>query len=49
MEEGVNDRNYDKNEKNDKKKNAKCHDDTCPVDMEEGVNNLNDDKKGMYD
>ena len=37
MEEGVNDRNYDKN-KNTEGKEAECPDDTSTVDMEEGVN-----------
>ena len=38
MEVGVNDRKYDKNEKNDEEKEAEYPDYTCPVEMEEGVN-----------
>ena len=41
MEEGENDRNYGKNEKNDEEKEAECLDDTSPVDMEEGVSDKN--------
>ena len=37
MEEGENDRNYGKNEKNDEGKEAEYLDDTSPDEMEEGV------------
>ena len=48
MEEGVIYGKYDKNEKNVKGKDAECHDDTSPVDMEEGVKYINDDKSEIY-
>ena len=44
MEEGVNDRNYDKNEKNYEEKEAECLDDNSHYDMEEGLYDRNDDK-----
>ena len=44
MEEGTNDRKYDKNEKNDEEKEAECPQDTYPVDMEEGVSDRKEDK-----
>ena len=44
MEEGVNDINYDKDEKNDEGKQAECPYYTSPVEMEEGVKDINDDK-----
>ena len=37
MEEGVNDRKDDKNEKNDEGKEAEFPDDTSPIDIEVGV------------
>ena len=49
MEEGVNDRNDDKNEKNDQEKEAECLDKIFPVDVEEGVNDRNDDKNEKND
>ena len=44
MEEGVNDRNNDKNGKNYKKKSTEYHEETSPVEIEERVNNRNDYK-----
>ena len=44
MEEGVKDRKYDKNEKNDEEKEAEFLDDTFSVDIEEGVSDRKDDK-----
>ena len=44
MEEGVSDRKYEKNEKNDEGKQSGCPDDTPPHDMEEGVSDIKDDK-----
>ena len=44
MQEGLSDRNDDKNEKNYEEKEAECPDDTSPVEMEEGVNYRKDDK-----
>ena len=38
MEEGVNDRKYEKNRKYDEEKEAEFPDETSLVDMEEGVN-----------
>ena len=45
MEEGVCDRKDDNNEKNDEGKEAECPDDTPPVDMQEGVKDINDEVK----
>ena len=44
MEKGVNDRKYEKNEKNDEEKEAECPDDNPPVDIEETVSDIKDDK-----
>ena len=44
MEEGVNDRNDDNNEKYDEDKDKECPDDTSPIEVEEGVSDINDDK-----
>ena len=33
-----------RDEKNDKKKDTKYHEDTSPVEIEEGLNDRNDDK-----
>ena len=41
MQEGVSDRKYDNNEKNDEEKEAEFLDDTSPDDMEEGVHDVN--------
>ena len=38
MEEGVNNKEYDKNVKNDEEKEVEFSDETSPVNMEEGVN-----------
>ena len=35
--------------KNDEGKDEDFHDDTSPVDMEEGVKYINDDKNEIYD
>ena len=45
MEEGVNDRKDDRNEKNDEEKEAEFPDDTSPVELEEGVIDRKDYKK----
>ena len=42
MEDGVNDRKYDKNEKNDEEQETECPDDTYLVDTEEGVSDRRD-------
>ena len=44
MEEGVNNRIYDKNGKNDEEKEAESPDDTSPDEMEEGLNDRIYDK-----
>ena len=44
MQEGVSDRNDDKNEKNDEGKESEFPDDTSLVDIEEGVSDRKDDK-----
>ena len=44
MEEDVNDRNYNKNEKYDEEKESEFPDDTSPLEMEEGVSDRKDDK-----
>ena len=49
MEEGVSDRKYDKNGKNDEEKESECLDDTSPVDIEEGVNDRKYDKNEKND
>ena len=49
MQEGVSDRKDDKDGKNDEEKDAECHDEISPVDMEEGVKYINDDKNKIYD
>ena len=49
MQEGVNDRNDDKNEKKYEGKEAECLDDTSPDQMEEDVNDINDNKNEKYD
>ena len=49
MEEGVNDRKYDKNEKNDEEKDTECPDDTLPVDIEESVGDRNDNRNEKKD
>ena len=46
MEEGVSDRKYDKNEKNDEEKEAEFPDDTSPVDIEEGLSDRKYDRNG---
>ena len=45
MEEGVSDRKDDNNEKNDEEKQSECPDDTPPIDIEEGVKDINDEEK----
>ena len=35
--------------KNDEGEYAEYHDDTSPVEMQEGVNDINDDKNEIYD
>ena len=49
MLEGVNDRKYENNEKNDGGKEAEFPDDTFPVGMEEGVNDRKYDKDEKKD
>ena len=49
MEEGVSERKYGRNEKNDEGKEAECPDDTPPDDMEEGVSDRKDDKNKNID
>ena len=49
MEEGVNDKKYDKNEKKDEGKEAECPDYTSPVDMEECLGDRKDDNNGKND
>ena len=49
MEEGVSDRNDDKNEKYDEEKEAECPDDTSTIDVEEGVSDRNDDNNEEID
>ena len=44
IEEGVNIRKFDKNEKNDEVKEVECPDDTSPLDIEEGVSDRKYDK-----
>ena len=44
MEEGVNDRKDDNNEKNDEQKEAEFLYDTSPDEMEECVNDIKDEK-----
>ena len=46
MEEGVYDRNNNKNEKYDELKEVECLDDPFPDEMEEVENDRNDDKNG---
>ena len=48
-EEGVNDRKYEKYEKNDEEKEAECPDDTPLVDMEEGVSDRKNNKNEKND
>ena len=49
MEEGVNDRKYENNEKNDGGKEAEFPDDTSRVSIEECVINRKDDKNEKND
>ena len=49
MQEGLSDRNDDKNEKNYEEKEAECPDDTSPVEMEEGVNDRRCEKDKKND
>ena len=49
MEEGINARNYYKNETNDEVKEVECPDYASPVEMEEGLSDIKDDKNGKYD
>ena len=39
----MSDRKDDKNKKKDEEKESECPDDTSPVDMEEGIKDINDD------
>ena len=49
MEEGVNDRNDDNNEKYEEEKEAEFPDDTSLVEMEVGVGDRKDDNNEKYD
>ena len=49
MEQCVKDINDDKNEIYDEEKKAEFPDDTFPVDMEEGVNDIKDNKNRKND
>ena len=44
MDEGFNDIKYNKDEKNDERKEAECPDNTLPVDIEESINDKKDNK-----
>ena len=49
MDEGLNYRKDDKNEKDDYEKEVECPDDTSPVDVEDGVSDRKDDNNEKND
>ena len=49
MEEGLSDKNDDKNEYIDEEKETECLDETSPDKMEEGVIDFKNDRSGKND
>ena len=48
MEEDIGDKKDYNHEKYDEERDAECHDDTSPVETEEGAKGINDDKNEIY-